>query len=182
LLTTWLPLPFALPTAVAQTQPLKTPLLRTLPESVCRRGSPGLSPDPLSLPSAISTAATSSRSLHLHLHHPPTNLHAFSAPLVPNHHAPSPHRGGQLDSPSLSSLPLPSLSLSILPSSFLPCNPQASRTLAHPLSLSRARWGLRLPALTCPKGATYTHSRARQRCTQPLTQILESQCPGIFCI
>ena len=34
LLTTWLPLPFALPTAVAQTQPLKTPFLRTLSESV----------------------------------------------------------------------------------------------------------------------------------------------------
>jgi hypothetical protein len=132
--------------------------------SSARRGSPGLSPDPLSLPSAISTAATSSHSRsrnHLLHHYPPTNLHAFSHALV-----------------SLPfSLPLLSLSLCILPSSFPPCYPRASHTLAHPLSLthslSLARWGLRWPSRTCPKGATCTHSRARQRCTQPLTHILE---------
>jgi hypothetical protein len=158
--------------------------------SSSRRGSPGLSPDPLSLPSAISTAATSSHSRsrnHLLHHYPPTNLHAFSAPLVPHHHAPSSHRGGKLDFPSLPfSLPLLSLSFCILPPSFPPCYPRASHTLAHPLSLflslSLSRWGLRLPSRTCPKGATYTHSRARQRCTQPLTQSLKSQCPGIFTI
>ena len=158
--------------------------------SSSRRGSPGLSPDPLSLPSAISTAATSShsRSRNHPLHHyPPTNLHAFSAPLVPHHHAPSSHRGGKLDFPSLPfSLPLLSLSFCILPPSFPPCYPRASHTLAHPLSLflslSRAL-GASLALPHVPEGC-HLHPQPRTTALHatPDTNSGKSQCPGIFTI